>query len=112
MLGRPRRSVGPKTAQLNLPVPLSDGASLRTQAEEAIAPGDPLGWDDLDRVAVEAQARDQPGIVVEFLLDALGGAPGHDLTRQVPGRRLADADQRVVSAAEVGVHGGDRVDAV
>src|SRR4051794_26568465 len=86
--------------------------SLRAPAQDAVAPGDALKCDDLDRVAIQPQSRNQPGVVVPLLLDALRGRTRHDLARDVPGGRLADADQRVVPAAEVGVDGCYGVDAV
>ena len=52
--------------------------SLRAPAQYATSPGDSLWRHDFDRVAVESQPRDQPGIVVGRLIE---GASGHNLAR-------------------------------
>src|SRR5262245_66195541 len=70
---------------------------------------DGLRRDDPDRVAVQAQPGDQPGVVEAVLVE---GAARHDLPSYVAAGRLADADERIALAAEVRVDGGDRVDAV
>ncbi len=55
--------------------------------------------DELDWMAVEAQARDQPRVVALPLVEH---APGHHLAGDEPAGRLADADQRVVAAPKMG----------
>src|SRR5262249_4666348 len=89
--------------------PFATGWLIREPAEAAIPRGDRLWGDDLDGVAIQAQPRDQPRVVVLVLVVE---AAHHELPRGVARRRLAAPDQRIVPAAEVRVDRGDRVDAV
>src|SRR5262245_41505729 len=84
-------------------------ASVRATAEEAIPFGKLLRWDEFDRIPVQAQARDEPRIVA---LPLVVDASGHHLASNVSACRLADADQRVVTAPEDRIDRGHRVDAV
>jgi pimeloyl-ACP methyl ester carboxylesterase len=112
--GADRRSVPLRRAA---PVPLSSArsnpavstASLRTTAQETVPPRDPLWRHNIDRVAIQSQPRDQPGIVVGRLVE---GTPDHELPREEAAGRIADAYQRVVPAAEIRIDGRDGVDAV
>lgn len=83
--------------------------SVRAAAEEAVAPRDLLGVNDGDRGRVDAETGDKPGVVVTGLVEV---AAQHDLPGDEAAGGDADADQGVVIAAEVGVDGGDGVDAI
>jgi hypothetical protein len=52
----------------------SHSASVRATAEEAASFGDLLRWDEIDGIAVQSQARDQPGNVTVPLVE---DAPDH-----------------------------------
>src|SRR5262245_45727244 len=69
--------------------------SVRAATQEAAAFRDLLREDELDRIAIQAQPRDQPGIVGLPLVE---DAPGHHLTGDVPAGRLADPDEWIMAA--------------
>src|SRR5262245_29136459 len=86
---------------------------LRAPAEETRLLRDLLWGHDPDRVAIQGQPGDQPGIVEGGLVDTpVLDAADHDLPGNEAAGRVSDPDERIVRSAEDRVDRGDRVDAV
>src|SRR5512135_1970677 len=86
---------------------------LRSPAQEATASRDLLGGYDPDRVTVQSQPGDQPGVVVGRLVDAtILDAADRDLPGEEAAGRVPDPDKGIVAAAENWVHRSHGMDAV